>query len=113
MVDRGSFVEVGDEDWAGDKGAVFLKSQFAERVHALCPEFFLGELGASACGQEHGIDQLFEVAAGQADGKPDRSLVAPIVGELEPGKYTASWKTSGNDGHILNGTFEFTVATKK
>lgn len=57
--------------------------------------------------------EVGKVAAGQADGKPDRSLVAPVVGELEPGKYIASWKTSGNDGHILNGTFEFTVATKK
>lgn len=57
--------------------------------------------------------ELGKVAAGQADGKADRSLVAPIVGTLEPGKYTASWKTSGNDGHILTGTFAFTYAPAK
>jgi methionine-rich copper-binding protein CopC len=57
--------------------------------------------------------ELGKVAAGQADGKADRSLVAPIVGKLEPGKYIGSWKTSGNDGHILTGTFEFTYSQAK
>jgi methionine-rich copper-binding protein CopC len=50
-----------------------------------------------------------KVAAGQTDGKPDRSLTAVITGSVVPGKYTASWKTSGSDGHIMTGTFEFTV----
>lgn len=54
--------------------------------------------------------ELGKVAAGQTDGKADRSLVAPISGPLEPGKYTATWKTSGSDGHILTGTFAFTYA---
>jgi methionine-rich copper-binding protein CopC len=52
--------------------------------------------------------ELGKVAAGKDGEKPDMSLVAPITGTLEAGKYTASWKTSGNDGHILTGTFEFT-----
>jgi methionine-rich copper-binding protein CopC len=51
--------------------------------------------------------ELGKVAAGQTDGKPDRSLAAGIAATLAPGKYTASWKTSGNDGHIQTGTFEF------
>jgi methionine-rich copper-binding protein CopC len=52
--------------------------------------------------------ELGKVAAGMTDGKADHSIVAPIVGKVAPGKYTASWKTSGTDGHILTGTFEFT-----
>jgi methionine-rich copper-binding protein CopC len=52
--------------------------------------------------------ELGKLAAGMTDGKADNSLVAPVVGKVAPGKYTASWKTSGTDGHILTGTFEFT-----
>jgi methionine-rich copper-binding protein CopC len=57
----------------------------------------------------NGKVEMGKVAAGQTDGKADRSLMAAITGTLAPGKYTASWKTSGNDGHILTGTFEFTL----
>lgn len=53
---------------------------------------------------------LGKVTAGQADGKPDRSLVAPIDGTLAAGVYTATWKTAGNDGHVQTGTFTFTYA---
>jgi methionine-rich copper-binding protein CopC len=59
----------------------------------------------------NGKVEMGKVAAGQTDGKADRSVVAAIVGTLTPGKYTASWKTSGSDGHILTGTFEFTLKT--
>jgi methionine-rich copper-binding protein CopC len=57
----------------------------------------------------NGKVELGKVAAGQTDGKADRSVMAAITGTLAPGKYTASWKTSGSDGHILTGTFEFTL----
>lgn len=57
--------------------------------------------------------ELGKVALGQSEGKADRSLVASIGGSLQPGKYTATWKTSGSDGHMLNGTFEFTLAPAK
>lgn len=56
-----------------------------------------------------GAITLGKVAAGQTDGKPDRSLVAPVTGTMPAGKYTATWKTSGGDGHIQTGTFEFTL----
>lgn len=56
-----------------------------------------------------GAVELGKVEAGRTDGKPDRSLVAPIVGKLEPGVYTATWKTSGSDGHIQTDTFTFTL----
>jgi methionine-rich copper-binding protein CopC len=52
--------------------------------------------------------ELGKVAAGMAEGKADHSVVASIVGTVAPGVYTVSWKTSGADGHILTGTFEFT-----
>lgn len=55
---------------------------------------------------------LGKVAAGQTDGKADRSLVSAITGPLPAGKYTAAWKTSGGDGHIQTGTFEFTLKLK-
>ncbi len=57
----------------------------------------------------NGKVEVGKVAAGQTDGKADHSVMAAIVGTLVPGKYTASWKTSGSDGHILTGTFEFTL----
>jgi methionine-rich copper-binding protein CopC len=53
--------------------------------------------------------ELGKVAAGMAEGKADNSVVAPVVGTVAPGAYTVSWRTSGADGHILTGTFEFTV----
>lgn len=49
-----------------------------------------------------------KAAAGVQDGKPDRSIVAPITGTLVAGKYTVTWKTSGPDGHIQTDTFAFT-----
>ncbi len=57
--------------------------------------------------------ELGKVAPGKADNKPDQSLVADVVGTLVPGKYTARWKTSGNDGHIQTGTFEFTLKSEQ
>lgn len=51
-----------------------------------------------------------KATAGLQDGKPDRSLVAPITGTLTAGRYTVTWKTSGTDGHIQTETFEFTYA---
>lgn len=50
-----------------------------------------------------------KATAGKVDGKTDRSIVAPITGNLSAGKYTVTWKTSGSDGHILTGTFDFIV----
>lgn len=51
---------------------------------------------------------LGKVAAGRQDGKPDRSLLAPITGVMAAGTYTVTWKTSGADGHIQTDTFVFT-----
>ena len=53
--------------------------------------------------------ELGKVAAGMAEGKADNSVVAPVVGTVTPGVYTVNWRTSGADGHILTGTFAFTI----
>lgn len=50
-----------------------------------------------------------KAVAGKVEGKLDRSIVAPITGTLGAGKYTVTWKTSGSDGHIQTGTFDFIV----
>lgn len=50
-----------------------------------------------------------KAVAGKVDGKSDRSIVAPITGTITAGKYTVTWKTSGSDGHIQTGTFDFIV----
>lgn len=56
--------------------------------------------------------ELGKVTAGMAKGEPDNSLVASVVGMVAPGKYTVTWKTSGADGHMLTGTFEFTFKSQ-
>ena len=33
------------------------------------------------------------------------------VDESIPGSYTVNWRTAGDDGHVVRGTFEFTVAS--
>jgi len=51
---------------------------------------------------------LGKLALGKSGDTPDHSLVADITGTLTAGKHTVAWRTSGNDGHILTGSFEFT-----
>ncbi len=55
--------------------------------------------------------ELGKLALGRNGDTQDNSFVADVKGELSPGKYTVSWRTSGKDGHILTGTFEFTLTT--
>ncbi len=43
----------------------------------------------------------------------DSSLVASVRQTLAPGRYTVSWRTAGDDGHVLRGTFEFTVVSAR
>jgi len=50
-----------------------------------------------------------KAVAGKVKGKSDRSIVAPIKDTITAGKYTVTWKTSGSDGHIQTGTFDFIV----
>lgn len=60
--------------------------------------------------------ELGKVVAGTQPDQPDKtdqSITAPVKGPMAPGKYTASWKTSGADGHILTGTFAFTYTPER
>jgi len=52
---------------------------------------------------------LAKLALGKSGDVPDHSVVADVTGALSPGKYTVAWKTSGKDGHMLTGTYEFAV----
>jgi methionine-rich copper-binding protein CopC len=39
----------------------------------------------------------------------DRSISAALPAPLPPGKYEATWRSAGDDGHVMRGTFTFTV----
>jgi methionine-rich copper-binding protein CopC len=52
-----------------------------------------------------------EVALGELEvNREDRSVAAPVRGTLAPGSYEVSWRTAGNDGHVMRGTFTFVLA---
>lgn len=36
-------------------------------------------------------------------------IEAPFLGTLAPGAYTVDWRTMAGDGHVVRGTFMFTV----
>jgi methionine-rich copper-binding protein CopC len=55
--------------------------------------------------------ELGKLALGKKNDALDKSVIAEIKDKLSPGKYVVAWKSSGHDGHILNGTFEFTLKT--
>lgn len=52
---------------------------------------------------------LGKLAFGKSGDEPDHSVVADVTGALSPGKFTVAWKTSGKDGHMLTGSYEFTL----
>ncbi|MDQ6633650.1 MAG: copper resistance protein CopC, partial [Gemmatimonadota bacterium] len=39
-----------------------------------------------------------------------RSVVAPVIGPMEPGTYVVVWQVAGDDGHPVRGRFEFVIA---
>jgi methionine-rich copper-binding protein CopC len=48
------------------------------------------------------------VGAAKADAKDQKIVSIPVTGQLTPGVYTVTWRTAGDDGHVLNGTYKFT-----
>ena len=38
-------------------------------------------------------------------------VVAPVKGKMGAGAYTVAWRTMSKDGHVVRGTFGFTVGT--
>src|SRR5688500_9786080 len=53
-----------------------------------------------------------QVAAGgtKVEGAEGREFLLTLPATLEPGEYVARWKTVGGDGHVLEGSWRFTVA---
>lgn len=41
--------------------------------------------------------------------RQDQSMSAAIKGTLPPGRYEVAWRTAGDDGHVMRGTFVFTL----
>ena len=39
------------------------------------------------------------------------SIAATVSGPLPAGRYTVTWKTAGADGHVIKGSFGFTVGS--
>lgn len=39
----------------------------------------------------------------------ERTIAAALPEPLPAGRYEVSWRTAGDDGHVLRGTFAFTV----
>jgi copper transport protein len=55
-----------------------------------------------------------EVALGSLEiDRQDRSIAAAIKGPVRPGRYEVTWRTAGDDGHVMRGTFAFTVQPTK
>lgn len=43
----------------------------------------------------------------------ERSIVVPVGTTLEPGTYRITWKTAGDDGHVIQGTVAFSIKPAK
>lgn len=37
------------------------------------------------------------------------SVAVDVTGAMKPGGYTVRWRTSGDDGHVIRGSYRFTV----
>src|SRR5262245_31944530 len=53
-----------------------------------------------------------KVELGPAHSMGKNNVMAAVVGKMGDGKYTVSWQTAGDDGHVEKGTFAFTLAAK-
>ena len=58
-----------------------------------------------------GGDTVVSGAASEVAGSERREYVLSLAGRnLAPGAYVLAWRTAGADGHVINGTIEFSVA---
>lgn len=44
--------------------------------------------------------------------RDERTISAAVPASLDPGGYEVRWRTAGNDGHVMRGTFSFSVKSK-
>jgi methionine-rich copper-binding protein CopC len=55
-----------------------------------------------------------EVPLGAVEIDPKtRSMAAAVRGPLAPGRYEVAWRTAGKDGHVMRGTFTFSLKAAK
>jgi methionine-rich copper-binding protein CopC len=54
-------------------------------------------------------NQAVTLGTPKTDEQDAKILSVPVTGTVAPGVYTVTWRTAGDDGHILNGTYKFTV----
>jgi hypothetical protein len=51
-----------------------------------------------------------KVATGKARATDDPlSIAVDVTGAMRPGAYSVRWRTSGKDGHVIRGSFPFSV----
>ena len=50
-----------------------------------------------------------EIEIGETTVAAEKSLVAAVPAPLVPGRYTVTWRSAGDDGHVQRGEFTFTV----
>jgi methionine-rich copper-binding protein CopC len=70
---------------------------------SLPPELAVSRIRVAAAGGQ-------EVELGKVVGGDDDSLAAAVVGDMRPGTYEVTWRTSSGDGHPIRGSFTFTLA---
>lgn len=66
------------------------------------------ELSVSGLGLE-GPGGSIDLGKVEAAGDPT-SFKAAVLGSLDQGEYRVSWRTAGDDGHVLRGEYSFTVS---
>lgn len=54
-------------------------------------------------------ETTLRTAALRHDAADAQTVVAGIVGELSPGRYTVRWQVTGEDGHPVRGSFGFDI----
>ena len=45
--------------------------------------------------------------------RDERSISAAVPSSPGAGRYEVKWRTAGNDGHVMRGSFAFTIAPKE
>jgi copper resistance protein C len=53
-----------------------------------------------------------EALAVDKDAAPAKTFEVPLPATVAPGTYKVNWRAAGDDGHIMSGSFAFTVAAK-
>lgn len=66
--------------------------------------------GLTSVALVRGADTLATIPGAPVDGSEGREFTFAIGRALEAGAYTVAWRTAGADGHVIRGTFSFTVA---